>query len=112
MEEEAAEAGLNVSQAFFWMCNFCIRQSGGKDDDVPRLGQMVQECGRTVMFLEPWDKMVAASPGENVNCLSRAWCVFEVRGWGVKTITTATLMTPPPFLPSLFSSCSATHPTS
>ena len=73
MEEEAAEAGLNVSQAFFWMCNFCIRQSGGKDDDVTRLGQMVQECGRTVMFLEPWDKMIATVPGERVNCLSRAW---------------------------------------
>ena len=82
VEEEAA-AGLDASQAFLWVCNFCIRQSGGKDDDVPRLGQMVQECGRTVMFLEPWDKMVAASEGEKVNCLSRAWCVFEVRGWVV-----------------------------
>ena len=68
------QKGLDPDKTFFWVCDFCITQSGEKKQgDVVRLGEVVRIIGKTVMFLEPWDKM-------SENCLGRAWCVG---GWVV-----------------------------
>jgi tetratricopeptide (TPR) repeat protein len=58
------------AQTFFWVCDFCIRQTGGDTKaDVGRLGDMVRTIGTTVLFLDPWD---APAP------LLRAWCLWEI----------------------------------
>ena len=75
LEQYVEEKGLDADKTFFWVCDFCVRQSGGNADDVDRFGQVVQSIGKTVMFLEPWDKMIKTRPSDRVNCLSRAWCV-------------------------------------
>ena len=44
------------ARTFFWVCDFCIRQTGGDTKaDVGRLGDMVRSIGHTVLFLDPWD---------------------------------------------------------
>ena len=75
LEQYVEEKGLDADKTFFWVCDFCVRQSGGNADDVDRFGDVVQSIGKTVMFLEPWDKMIKTRPSDRVNCLSRAWCV-------------------------------------
>ena len=68
---------LDPDRTFFWICSCSIRQSGsGKMEDVLRLGEMVANCGSTVMVLDPWDRMCGAS-GDKLNALSRVWCVYE-----------------------------------
>jgi tetratricopeptide (TPR) repeat protein len=58
------------AKTFFWVCDFCIRQTGGDTKaDVGRLGDMVRSIGHTVLFLDPWD---APAP------LLRAWCLWEI----------------------------------
>ena len=70
------EHGLDPWRVKFWVCNFSIRQTPGpgKTADVARLGKVVAMCGRTVMFLEPWNNANAIG-GMRANCLSRIWCV-------------------------------------
>ena len=70
------EHGLDPWRVKFWVCNFSIRQTPGpgKNADVARLGKVVEMCGDTLMFLEPWDNTNAIG-GELANCLSRIWCV-------------------------------------
>ena len=79
LETWLEESGLDPVTTYFWICDFCIRQLEGKMEGVRRLGAVVQRMEMTVMFLEPWDKMVATFEGERLNCLSRMWCV---RGGG------------------------------
>jgi tetratricopeptide (TPR) repeat protein len=58
------------ARTFFWICDFCIRQSGGDTKaDVGRLGDMVRAIGHTVLYLDPWH---APAP------LLRAWCLWEI----------------------------------
>ena len=73
LETWLEESGLDPVTTYFWICDFCIRQLEGKMEDVRRLGAVVQCMEMTVMFLEPWDKMVATFEGEILNCLSRIW---------------------------------------
>ena len=48
LEAFVVEYGLDADTKI-WVCDFCIRQSEGKDVDVPLLGEMVAACDRTVV---------------------------------------------------------------
>ena len=78
LEEYERKKGLDPATTFYWVCNFCIRQLDGKEEDVPRLGEMVAACPRFVMLLEPWDEMATGRFGGNGNCLGRSWCLLEL----------------------------------
>ena len=53
LEAYECKKGLDPASTFYWVCNFCIRQLDGKEEDVPRLGERVAACPRFVMLLEP-----------------------------------------------------------
>ena len=75
LEEYVKEKGLDADKTFFWICDFCIRQTPGpgKNSDVSRLGEVVEKNEVTVMFVEPWDATVATYEGQKLSCLSRMW---------------------------------------
>ena len=93
------ESGLDALTTFFWICGFCNRQLEGEMEDAHRLGAVVQSMAMTVMFLEPWDRMVETYTGESLNCLSRIWCVGARAHVGVRHTHIHMPLAPPPLPP-------------
>jgi len=42
------------------------------------LDEMVASCRHTILYMDPWDKMVPDMEFGKANALSRVWCVYEV----------------------------------
>ena len=57
LEAHMTENDLDAS-TYFWVCTTSIRQLEGKDSDVKRLGEMVEMCESTVIYIDVWDRMV------------------------------------------------------
>lgn len=57
LEAYVTEQGIDPATKF-WVCDQSIRQSEGKDADVPRLGKVVAANKTTLVFIDVWDKMV------------------------------------------------------
>jgi tetratricopeptide (TPR) repeat protein len=62
--------GRDPANTFFWICDFCIRQTGPETKaDVAKLPEIVSATQHTLLFLDPWR---APEP------LRRAWCIWEL----------------------------------
>jgi len=63
---------LDKDQTFFWVCDYCFRQTKLLRDDTPlpdKMKGVISALGRVVILLDPWHEPAP---------LKRSWCLWEV----------------------------------